>query len=153
MNAVFFVLSAIAAIWSAVRYQIVYRSVVDSFPPQFQDDLTSRYAFPVYALSPSTPLPLQAEYMKSLWGGCVSFLCVSLGFFSSQNVVFGGFCLAGFFWVVFSTLKSWKTFKENCNRASTRRDKEQSCPGELRAFCSPQQGLVDRRHADQARGI
>src|SRR6476660_9833410 len=110
MAAVFFVVGAIAVILSAVRCEIVYRSLVDSFPPQFQDELTSRYAFPVLALSPSTPLALQAAYMKALWAGCVCFLCVSLGFFASQNVVFGCFCLLGFFWSVFSTIKSWKTF-------------------------------------------
>jgi len=70
-NAVFFVVGAIAAIWSAVKFETVRRSLVESLPPQFQDDYTSRYAFSVYALSTSTPLPLQAEYMKSLWGSCV----------------------------------------------------------------------------------
>jgi hypothetical protein len=121
MAAVFFVAGAIALIWSAVRYQIVYRSLIDSFPPQFQDDLTSRYAFPVLALSPSTPLPLQADYMKTLWGSCAGFLCISLGFFVSQNVPFGFLCLLGFFWAVFSTLKSWKTYKENYNRDGSTR--------------------------------
>lgn len=120
MAAVFFVVSAMAGIWSAIRYEIVYRSVVDSFPPQFQDDLTSRYAFPVYVLSPSTPLPLQADYVNSLWGSCVVCLCVSLGFFSSQNVVFGCFVLAGFFWTLFSTFKSWKTYRQNCNRTQAK---------------------------------
>jgi hypothetical protein len=61
MAATFFVMAAIAGILSAVRYQIVYHSMVDSFPLQFQDDLTSRYAFPVLVLNPSTPLSLQAE--------------------------------------------------------------------------------------------
>jgi hypothetical protein len=124
MAAVFFVVSAMVAIWSAVRYEIVYRSLIDSFPPQFQDDLTSRYAFPVLALSPSTPLPLQADYMNALWGSCVVCLCVSLGFFSSQNVLFGCFSLAGFLWAVFSTVKAWKTYQENCNRTVSRQDEE-----------------------------
>src|SRR3981189_2379807 len=82
MVALFAVGCGMAVIWSAIRYQFVYRSVRDSFPPQFQDDLTSRYAFPVLVLSPSTPLPLQAEYVNALWGGCVAVLCVSLCFFS-----------------------------------------------------------------------
>ena len=78
MAAVFVVGAVMAMIWSAAKYLIVYRALVDSLPPQ----LPSRYTFPVYALSASTPLPLQAEYVKSLWGGSVGFFCVSLCFFS-----------------------------------------------------------------------
>ncbi|WJR76478.1 hypothetical protein [Bradyrhizobium sp. NP1] len=124
MPALFFAVGVIAFIWSAVKSQIVYYSVRDSFPPQFQDDLNARYAFSVYALMPSTPLPLQAEYMKSLWGFCVSFLCFSLGCFSMQNVVLGCFLLIGFILVVFSTFKSWRTYKENCNRALMKSNEE-----------------------------
>ena len=98
--------------------------LVDLFPPQFQDDLSSRYAFPVLALSPSTPLPLHADYMKACWGSCVGCLCASAGFFSAQNVVLGCFLLAGFFWAVFSTTKSWKTYQENCNRTVSRHVEE-----------------------------
>ena len=78
MAAVFVVGAGMAMIWSAAKYLIVYRAVVDSLPPK----MPSRYAFPVYALSASTPLPLQAEYVRSLWSGSVGFLCVSLSFFS-----------------------------------------------------------------------
>lgn len=121
MAVVFFVVGGIALLLSGVRYQVVYRSLVDSFPPQFQDDLTSRYAFPVLALSPSTPLTLQSDYMTALWGSCVGLLCISLGFFASQNVLFGGLCLLGHCWAVFSTMKSWKTYKENCNNNGSAR--------------------------------
>ena len=112
----FFAIGVIAAIWSAVRSQVNYRQVIDSFAPQFQDDLTSRYAFPVHALSPSTPLPLQAEYMKVLHSGCVSVLCISLGLFCLGNVVLGCFFLLGFALAAFSTFKSWKTYRANCDR-------------------------------------
>ncbi len=125
MNAVFFVMGAMAAIWSAIRYQFVYRSVVDSFAPQFSDDLSSRYAFPVFALSAPTPLSLQAEYMKSLWGGCVAFLRASLGFFSARNPVLGCFLLLVFFFCIFGTFKSWRTYKENCRHAEERQDGEE----------------------------
>jgi hypothetical protein len=80
LTAVFAIASAIAAIWSMVKYQIVYNSLIGSFPPQFQDPLTSRYAFPVLALSPSTPLSLQADYVKSLWGFCVLSLYFAVFF-------------------------------------------------------------------------
>jgi SNF family Na+-dependent transporter len=125
MAAVFFVITAIAGISSVVRYQIVYHSLVDSFPLQFQDDLTSRYAFPVLVLSPSTPLSLQANYLRASWGSCVCCLCVSLDFFFSQNT-FGCLVLVGFFWAVFKTIKSWKTYKENSNRVVNQNDWGQS---------------------------
>ena len=51
--------------------------------------------------------------------GCVCMLCVALGFFALPNVVWGCFVLVGFFWAVFSTVKSWKTYKDNCNRDRT----------------------------------
>jgi hypothetical protein len=121
MAAVFVVGCGIAMIWSAVKYQIVYRALVDSLPPQ----LPSGFAFPVYALSPSTPLPLQAEYVKSLWGGCVAFLCLSLCFFSLQQLIVGCVSLAVFFASVVSAIKSWKTYKENCNRAVAQDDRKE----------------------------
>jgi hypothetical protein len=106
------------AIWSAVIYQTVYRALINSFPPQFQDPLNSRYAFPVFALSPSTPLSLQADYMKSLAGGCFAMLGFSLSCFSFQRVDGGCLALLGFFAAVVSTIKSWKAYKENCNSAA-----------------------------------
>jgi hypothetical protein len=124
MPAVFGVVCLIAMIWSAVRYQIVYNRVVELMPPQFQDDLTSRYALPVYALDPSTPLPLQQDYLNSQWAGCVAMLCASLALFSAQNNVFGCFCLAVFVWAVFHTMKSWKTYKQNCNRTASQQAEE-----------------------------
>ena len=120
----FFVLGGFLGILSAIRGHIVYSSIRDSFPPQFQDDLSSRYAFGVYALEHSTPLPLQASYVKSLGGGCAGFLCVSLGFFVSGNIPSGCLSLLFFFAVAYSTMKSWKAYKENCSRAESRQAKE-----------------------------
>jgi hypothetical protein len=99
--------------------------LVDSFPSQFQDDPTSRYAFPVLALQPSTPLPLQAEYVKASWGGCVAVLCVSLCFFSIQEPIVGCVVLVVFFASVFLAIKGWRTYQENCNRVVPGEDKEE----------------------------
>lgn len=112
-------------IWSAIRSQIVYRAIIDSFPPQFQDELDSRYAFHVLVFYPPTPLPLQAEYLKSLWGGCASFFCISLVFFLARNWPFGGFFLIFFGLAVFETIKSRKTYQENCKRALTQHPEEE----------------------------
>lgn len=116
MTPLFFAIGAIAAIWSAVKYQVLYHKLVSSFPPQFQDDLSSRYAFPVLALSSSTPLPLQAEYMKCQYAGCACALCISLGLFFLGNLILGSFVLLGFALAAFSTFKSWKIYQENRNR-------------------------------------
>lgn len=120
MAAVFVVGAGIAMIWSAVKYMIVYRALVDMLPPQ----LPSRFAFPVFALSHSTPLSLQAEYVKSLWGGCVGFLCVSLCFFSLGEWIVGCVLLAVFVASAVSAFKAWRTYKENCHRAAAQDDKE-----------------------------
>jgi hypothetical protein len=83
MAELFAVATVIAFVCSAVLAQSVYRALVSSFPLQFQDDLYSRYYFPEAALSPSTPLPLQADYVKSLAAGCLGMFCFSLACFSA----------------------------------------------------------------------
>ena len=124
MKAVFFALAAFLGIWGAIRGHIVYCLIRDTFPPQFQDDLSSRFAIYVYALSHSTPLPLQAEYLKSLACGSASLFCVALGFLISGNIPFGSLWLLGFFAVAFSTVKSWTTYKANCSRAESQQTNE-----------------------------
>ena len=119
MVAVFGVACAIAIIWSGVRYEIVYKAVVDSFPPQFQDPETSRYAFPVLVLGPSIPLSLQADYLKSLLGGCVAFLCLSLCFFSVDQPIVGCIVFAVFLASIFYAFKSWKIYRQNRDRPTT----------------------------------
>ena len=120
MAAVFVVGAAMAFIWTAAKYQMVYRSVIDSLPPQ----LSSRFAFPVYALSPSTPLELQAEYVKSLWGGSAGFLCVSLCFFSLQEIGAGCAAFAVFCWSVVYSVKARKNYMENCSQALAQDQRE-----------------------------
>ncbi|MBR0694820.1 hypothetical protein [Bradyrhizobium lablabi] len=116
MSAVFFVITAIAAIWSIVRYEILHRELVGVLPPQFQDLEMSRYALSVYALDPATPLSLQAEYMKVLYVSCALPLGVSLALFASGNLALGWLCLAGFCWAGYFTFKSRNTYRENCFR-------------------------------------
>lgn len=115
MSVAFFAVTAIAAIWSAVKSEVIRREIVDSFPPQFQDYDMSRYALHTYALAPSTSLPLQAEYMKTLYGSCAAALSGSLGFFAAGNVAFGCLVLVGFFWAAYQTLKSRNAYRKNCS--------------------------------------
>src|SRR6266567_1118428 len=124
-GAAFVVLTGIAAIWSIVTYQRVYNATIELLPPQFQDSESSRYAFPAFALSSWVPLPLQKDCVMSSIGFCVMTLCVALSLFAFYQWIFG--CLASISFVVsvFSTLKSWKTYKDNCNRALARSSEEE----------------------------
>ena len=124
MAAVFGVICAIAFIYAGVTYQMVYHATIDSLPPQFQGGEISRFAFPEYALRSSTPLELQTEYMKSLAAGCVAMPCFSLSCFIGGQPVGGWLALAGSLAVAASAFKSWRTYKENCNRAMARADSE-----------------------------
>jgi hypothetical protein len=117
MGAVLVVIAIIAGLWSAVKYQAVYNAVVDTLPPQFQDGTTSRFAVPVYALMSSTPLPLQAEYMKSGIGACVMFSSVSLSLFAFYQPVLGLVCLCVSAVCIYTGIESWRTYRDNCKRA------------------------------------
>jgi hypothetical protein len=104
---------------------LVYRALIDSFPPELKDDLTAKFALHVIALSPSTPLSLQAEYLKSLAAGCVAVLCFSLSLFCADKVE-GWLALGGCLLIAISTIKSWKTYRQNRNRAVAHNDTEES---------------------------
>jgi hypothetical protein len=122
MAAVFAVMCALAGIWSAIKYHMTYLAIVDSLPLQFQDSLLSRYAFPECVLRPSTPLELQTEYMKSLAGGCFAMFCFSLACFIGGQPAGGWLALAGFLAIAVGTIKSWMTYRANCNRPAARAD-------------------------------
>ena len=124
MYAAFFVLGGFIGLWGVIRNHIVYLKIRHTFPPQFQDDLSSKFAFGVYAVSHSTPLPLQTEYLKSKGWGCVSFLSVSLGFFIQGNIPLGCLFLLMLSVLAYSTMKDWKEYKENCRRAESQQIKE-----------------------------
>lgn len=124
MVAVFGVGCGIAFILAAVKTQIVHNAIVDSLPPQFQDSYNARFAIHAYALSHITPLPLQAEYIQSLCAGCAGIFCMALCFFAVQQPIIGGIILAIVAACVFSTIKSWKTYKENCNRAMSPKNQD-----------------------------
>jgi hypothetical protein len=122
--ALFGVLTLIAVIWSIVVYHRVYNSVRELLPPQFQDDLNSRYAFPVWALSHPTPLSVQAEYVRLVKGTCVAVFCGALTLLSSYQIVFGCLALVAFAVSVFSAIKASKTYEQNCNRAPAQGDEQ-----------------------------
>ena len=120
MSAVFVVIAIIAGLWSAAKYMVVYNAVVDTLPPELQGGTTSRFAVPVYVLMSSTPLPLQGEYIKSGIGGCMMFLSLSLALFAAHQPILGCLCLCITAMSLFKGAESWKTYRDNCERAGTR---------------------------------
>jgi hypothetical protein len=103
-------------IWSAVKYFEIQSVVLDTLPLHLRDGLNSRYAIPIYALEPSTPLPVQAEYMKSLAGGCVAMPCFALACFFAGQMLGALLGTLAATVVLISTVKSWMTYRENCRR-------------------------------------
>ena len=116
--------TAVAVLWSLFKYQTTYIALLDLLPPQFQDGLNSKFAFPEYVLSPSTPLTLQAEYVKSQIGFCLGTLGVSLLCFSFEKTIVGLIVMIMFFAFSALTIKTWKTYKANCNRPTAPVDRD-----------------------------
>jgi hypothetical protein len=122
----FAILGSIVFVCSIVVDQKVHIALIDSLPPQFQDPLNSRYAFQVYVLSSSMPLVLQAEHMKSQVGFWFSLLCFALFsilFFEQTwiRLLPSVLLLA----MTVSIIKSWKTYKANCNRLTVADDRDE----------------------------
>ena len=116
MHVVFFVLGGFLLFVSAVRTHFVYRAVLDTLPPRFQDDWTSRYAFSVYALEPTTPVEVQAEYVKAMGLSCPACLSVSLGFFAAGYPVLGGLALLVSIVATYRAVQGWRTYQSNLDR-------------------------------------
>lgn len=116
MAAVFFVLGGFLLFVSAIRAHFAYRIIVDTLPPQFQDAWTSRYVFSVYALEPTTPLEVQAEWVKTMGVSCAACLSLSLGFFVAGNAAFGCFALLAFGVAAYRAVQGWRTYRSNLER-------------------------------------
>ena len=124
MIAALAIATAFAALWSLFKYQTAYIALIDLLPPQFQDGVSSKFAVPEYVFRPSTPLTLQAAYVKSQIGFCLATFGISLLCFSFEKTIVGWIVLAMFFGFTALTIKSWTTYKANCNRPSTRVDQD-----------------------------
>ncbi|WP_298276750.1 hypothetical protein [uncultured Bradyrhizobium sp.] len=108
--------STIAVVWSAYKYQTAYVALIDALPPQFQDGLNSKFAFPEYVLRSTTPLPTQADYVESLVGFCCATLGIALLCFLYENQVVGAIVFVMFIAFSFLTIRSWKVYRANCSR-------------------------------------
>jgi hypothetical protein len=118
--------SAVTLVWSVFKYHAVSDALIDSYHPEFQEGMLWRTAFPVFALSPSTPLDLQAGYVQSITGFCFVTLGVSLCCFLLEKTIAGWMVLIMFFVFAALTIKSWRTYKANCNRRVVHDHKEEA---------------------------
>ncbi|MGJ4884744.1 hypothetical protein [Bradyrhizobium sp. HKCCYLR1023] len=116
MAGVLFVLGGFLLFVAAIHTHSVYRAILDTLPPQFQDEWTSRYAFSVYALAPTTPLDVQASYVKAMVLSCPACLSISFGFFAAGNVVLGCLAMLAFVIATYRALQGWRTYKSNLDR-------------------------------------
>jgi len=111
--------SAAVFFWSAVKGQEVSDALIDSYPPEFREPVLWRTGFHVFVLSPSTPVVLQAAYLQSLAGFCFVTLGVSLCCFILGQIIVGWIVLIMFFSFTVLTIKSWTTYRANCNRKTS----------------------------------
>ena len=124
MTALLVILCLASFIYSVWQNQKVHLALIGSFPPEFDNEMIEKVALHAIALRSSTPLRLQADYVKSVAAFAVTFLCFSLSLFSAGEVVGGWLGLIWFFAGAVGTIKSWRTYKENRIRQSARDDKE-----------------------------
>jgi hypothetical protein len=104
------------AAYAYQQQEMAHRALIESYPPEFKGGLSERFVLWGVGLSSSTPLPVQANYLNSIWAGTVAMLFFSLALFS-YGETFGGWLAMAFVLVgVVSTIKSWRTYKQNCSQ-------------------------------------
>ncbi len=81
--------SAVVLVGSLFRYQEVSDALMDSYPSEFREGTLWRTAFPIFVLSPSTPLPLQTGYLQATAGFCFVMLGISLCCFLLEKEIAG----------------------------------------------------------------
>jgi hypothetical protein len=119
MAAVFGVMCAVAMSWAVVKYFAIRSALLEKLPLQFQDDLSSRHAIPIYALEPSTPLAVQADYVTLLAVGSVAMICFALACWLAGQMAGALLAALGSVAIIASTIKSWWTYRDNRIRRST----------------------------------
>jgi hypothetical protein len=115
--------SAFAFLWAFVLQMKVHFATIDKLPEEFQD---GRFGVePEFALSPLTPLTVQADYVKAGFILCVALLGFSVCAFLLENTKVGWILLLVFLIGVYSAVKSLKTYREN-RIEGTHRNSEES---------------------------
>lgn len=116
MTALFAILCVAFAVYAYQQQETAHRALIGSYPPEYRDGSLERFVLWGAGFDPLTPLPVQAKYLNSIWAGTVAMLFFSLAFFSSGERRGGWLAMAIFLVGVVSTIRSWRTYKENCNK-------------------------------------
>jgi hypothetical protein len=104
--------------------EAAHRAVIKNYPSEFRGNMTERFVLSEIGMDSSTPLPVQANYMKSMWAGTAAMLFFALTLFSIDQS-FGGWLGMIFFLIVAaSTVKSWMTYQKNLRQKSISGDQE-----------------------------
>jgi hypothetical protein len=113
------VAAVVAFCWTIFKGGSAQAAIVDFLPPELRDGLTSRFAASEYAFRPSTPLPVQADFLHAAWGFCLATLFASLAFFSVPDVVPG--CIALFLCLVglVDAIRSQKAYRKSRRRVES----------------------------------
>jgi Ca2+/Na+ antiporter len=106
-----------ALFWAGFKYYAVYFALVDSFPPEWRNTSSARVAIDQFALSPSTPLAVQADYVASQVGACLAAFFLWLLVFLVGQTIERWLFLAILLVFVVSTVKSARLYWKNRNRS------------------------------------
>jgi hypothetical protein len=119
-------LSAVALLGSIFKYHEISEALIDSYPEEFREGTLWRTAFPIFALSPLTPLDLQLGFLQSLTGSCCAILGISLSCFLFGNVVAGWIILIMFVCFAVLLIGYWRTYWANRRRKIALSSKEET---------------------------
>ena len=117
--------SAWLLLWAIFIDYTVSAALKDAYPEEFQDGAMWKIAFPIFVLSPLTPLDLQRRCLQS-WTG-ISF--AGLGF-SSCCFLYGN-VVAGWIILIMSIASAvvlvgyWRTHLMNCRRKAADNGQEE----------------------------
>jgi len=103
-------------VYAICQYQIADSALKELVPPELKEGLVEKFVLGGLGLSPSTPLPIQTNYMNALWAGTVAMLCFSLTLFSMGEAFGGWLAFGAFLIMIVFTLRSWSTYRENRRR-------------------------------------
>lgn len=108
--------SAVVLVGSLFKYQEVSDAVMDSYPSEFREETLRRTAFPIFVLSPLTPLHLQVGYLQAMAGICLVTLSIALCCFLLGKEIAGWIVLAMFSLYSAMMISWWRTYRANRDR-------------------------------------
>ena len=120
MTALFSILCVAFVVYAYQQQETAHRAMIGSYPPEFRGGSLERFVLWGDGFSPLTPLPVQANYLNSIWAGTAAMFFFSLALFSFGETFGGWLGMAICLVLVVSAIKSWRTYKDNRNQKTAR---------------------------------